>query len=98
MPEPDQVLRLFLAAEAFTALLLSGAFFGSIWPERSWPIRVICVGLAGVLAYVAAGQVKAFNLGVPFDAVSFFGLTVYTVLLTGLGWFIHRQRRTRRGR
>lgn len=94
----ELVLRGCLAVEAFLALLLSGAFFGTIWPERGWPTRVVCAGLFGVLVYVFAGQIKAFNLSIPFDGFSAVGLLAYTVLLTGFVWFVLRERRTRRGR
>lgn len=92
MLEPDHILRGILAFEALVALLLSGSFFGTIWPERGWPIRVVCVGLFGVLVYVFAGQIKAFNLGIPFDGFSLVGLIAYTVLLVGLIWHYRRGR------
>lgn len=98
MLEPDHILRGVLAFEALAALLLSGSFFGSIWPERGWPIRVICVGLFGVLVYVFVGQIKAFNLDIPFDGFSMVGLLAYSVLLSGFVWFTAREQRTRRGR
>lgn len=94
----DHILRGILAAASFSALLLSGSFFGSIWPERGWPTRIVIVGLGVVLLYVSAGQIKAFNLGIPFDGYSAIGLVGYVVLLVGLGWFITAQRRNRRGR
>ena len=96
MPDLDHLLRGILAAEAFAGLLLSSSFFGAIWPERTWPIRVVCIGLFGVLVYVFAGQIKAFNLGIPFDGFSALGLIAYSVLLVGLVWFVHE--RDRRGR
>jgi hypothetical protein len=97
MLELDHVLRGTLAGLALVTLLLSASFFGSIWPERGWPIRVVCVGLAGVLVYGLVGQFKALNLGIPFDAFSWVGLIAYTVLVVGLGWFV-RDRHHSRGR
>jgi hypothetical protein len=93
----DQLLRALLATLAFIALLLSGMFFGTIWPERGWPIKVVCIGLGLILLYLFAGQIKSFNLGIPFDGVSWLGLIGYTVLVFGLGWFIH-DRHPRRDR
>lgn len=98
MPELDHILRATLTLEAMIALLFAGHWFGSIWHERTWPIRVILIGLGGVMTYALAGQVKAFNLDIPFDAFSWLGLIAYTVLLTGFTWQRHRERRTRRGR
>lgn len=92
MPETDHILRGILALASLFALLLSGSFFGTIWPERGWPIRVVCVGLFGVLVYVLAGQIKAFNLGIPFDGFSAVGLIAYAVLLVGLAWHYRRGR------
>lgn len=96
--DTDHLLRGLLTFFAFASLLLAGGFFGSIAPERSWPIRVICLGLFGVMAYVTAGQFKAFNLEIPFDSVSWIGLISYSILLTGLAWFAVREQRTRRDR
>jgi hypothetical protein len=90
--DPDHLLRGILAAATFIAWLLSGSFFGSIWPERDWPVRLVCIGLFCVLGYVFAGQVKAFNLGIRFDGFSFGGLFAYTVLLVGLVWFVRNRR------
>lgn len=97
MLELDHVLRGILAAEAALVVLLSGTFFGSIWPERGWPIRTICVGLFKVLVYVFVAQIKAFNLDIPFDGFSAVGLISETILLAGLVWFV-RDHRDRRGR
>lgn len=96
MSDTDLVLRGVLTAQAILALLLVAGFFGTIWPERGWPTRVVILGLAGVMVYVLTGQVKAFNLGIPFDAFSLVGLVAYAVLLTGLTW--HWRQGTRRGR
>jgi hypothetical protein len=103
LPDVDVLLRAVLAGESLVAMLLAGHLLGSLWHERGWPVRVILVGALGVLAYVLAGQVKAYNLGIPFDAFSWIGLTAYAVLLSGLVWhFVHEQRRAarrnRRGR
>lgn len=94
----DEYLRAVLATQALAALLLSGSYFGSIWPERGKPAKVVIVGLVGVLIYVFAGQVKAFNYGIPFDAVSFFGSAAYAVLLAGFVWYLRRERHKRKGR
>lgn len=95
---PDTYLRGLLALDALVALLFAGAWFGTIWHDRTWPIRVVCIGFGGVLAYVLAGQAKAYNLGIPFDAYSWLGLIAYTVLLAGFTWHRSRERRSRRGR
>lgn len=96
MAETDHILRGILAAMTLAALLLSGSFFGTIWPERGWPIRVISCGLFGVLLYGFVIQIKAFNLGIPFDGYSFVGLVAYTILVAGLVWFIRDRNNHRR--
>lgn len=93
MIDPDHALRAVLFVEALVALMLSGVFFGHIYPERGWPIRIICAGLFVVLVYVFAGQVKAFNLGIPFDWFSAIGLVGYVILDVGLAWFALRKDR-----
>ncbi|GEP38900.1 hypothetical protein NPS01_25630 [Nocardioides psychrotolerans] len=98
MPELDHVLRAVLTFEAMLALLFAGHWVGSTWHERTWPIRVILIGIGLVMTYLLAGQFKAFNLGIPFDAFSWLGLIAYAVLLSGFTWQRHRERRTRRGR
>lgn len=95
--ELEHALRGVLAAEAAVVVLLFGSFFGAIWHERGWPIRVISMGLHAVLVYVFVAQIKAFNLDIPFDGYSVVGLAAETLLLTGLVWFV-RDRRYRRGR
>lgn len=97
MTDLDLTLRGILAVQAFAGLLLSASFFGSIWPERGWPTRVVIAGLFGVLVYVLAGQVKAYQLGVPVDGFTAVGIVAYTTLIGGQIWFIH-ERRNRRGR
>jgi hypothetical protein len=97
MTDHDHILRGLLTACALATLLMSGSFFGTIWPERGWPVRVVCGGLFGVLVYAFAGQIKAYNLGIPFDGFSWIGLIAYAVLAGGLAWFVY-DRRTNRGR
>lgn len=92
MTETDLVLRSVLTTLALAALFLSASFFGAIWPERGWPTRVVCIGLAGVLVYAFVGQIKAFNLAIPFDGFSWVGIVAYAVLVTGLAWFMHDRR------
>lgn len=92
----ELALRGLLSAEIFAVLILLGGWIGDLWPERGWAVRVVLIGAGSANTYVLAGQVKAFNLQVPFDAVSGFGLLAYTVLVVGLGWvFIERHRHPR---
>lgn len=97
MSDLELAVRAVLAFEAGLSLLMSGWFFGTIWPERTWPIRTIVAGLLGVLAYSLSGQIKAYNLQIPVDWVTALGVLAYAVLLVGLGWFMHHER-NRRGR
>lgn len=94
----DHTLRGILGFGAFVSVLLAARFFGAIWPERSAPIRMVCVGLFAVLVYVLAGQAKAFLYNIRFDWFSAVGLFAYMVLDAGLVWFHLRERRVRRGR
>jgi hypothetical protein len=89
----DHVLRGMLTAEVFVAVLLFGPFLGLLWHDRGWPIRVVLIGLEGMLLYVLAGQVKAFNLSIPFDGFSVVGAVASAVLDVGLVWSVHRERR-----
>ncbi len=95
--DADSLLRGLLAAEAFVAVLLAGQWLGSAWHDRGWPTRIILSGGIGILVYVLLGQVKAFNLDIPFDWFSVIGLGAYTVFLVGLIWHT-RERLLRRGR
>lgn len=97
MTDLDLALRGLLTVEAFVALFISASFFGTIWPERGRPTRVVIVGLGVILVYVFVGQFKAYRLHIPFDLFSMIGLVGYTVLLVGGSWFIH-ERRNRSGR
>lgn len=92
----EHAFRGFLALEVFVVLLLFGGWIGDLWHDRGWAVRTVLVGAAAANVYVLAGQVKAFNLGVPFDWVSGFGLLAYTALATGLIWvFVERHRHPR---
>lgn len=93
----DTVLRAVLAGEVLAGVLLFGPFLGLLWHERGWPIRVVLIGLWMVLLYALFGQAKAFNLGIPFDAVSALGAAAFAVLDVGLAWAVHRERRHGQG-
>lgn len=98
MLEADHLLRAALATETLAAVLLAFHWIGDTWHHRAWPARTILLGVLGALIYVMAGQVKAFNLNIPFDWVSAIGLAAYTVLLAGVAWHTARERHDRRGR
>ena len=78
-------------------LVLYGGFIGHMWRRLTWPLRVMGIG-AGLLGiYVLGGQVKAYQLDIPFDGYSVVGVVAYTVLIAGLLAFRHVERR-REGR
>jgi len=88
----DVVLRAILTAEVFASVMLFGPFLGLLWHERGWPIRVVLLGLHGMLVYVLAGQAKAFYLHIPYDLVSAGGALASAVLDVGLFWAVYRER------
>ncbi|EFQ84706.1 hypothetical protein HMPREF0063_10047 [Aeromicrobium marinum DSM 15272] len=73
-------MRLVLFVHAIVAVLLWAPFAATLWQMRPWYIRGVFVGLGGVLLYVLAGQAKAYDYAVPFDLVSWGGLTAMAVL------------------
>lgn len=94
----DQVLRGLLFAAALAAVLMYGLWAGPGWRERSWPMRLVIIGGGVLLIYVLAGQVKAFNLSIPFDAFSAVGLTGALIFDTGLTLQLkHQHSRHERG-
>lgn len=74
------MLRLVLFILCSGAVVQWAPFVRVLWPNRTWPIRGVLVSLGGVLLYVLAGQAKAYELGVPFDRVSWAGLLSMLVL------------------
>lgn len=101
---PDLVLRAVLSTEAFLVLVLAAHFVGPVWSSHhipkllKWPVRIVIVGAGGLLVYMLAGQYKAVDLKVPFDAFSMIGLVSYSVVLLGFALIIRHERRNRRGR
>lgn len=93
MTEVEISLRGVLFTLALVAVLASGPFVIALWPQRTWPVRVVLVGLAVLLIYILASQVKALSLDIPFDLFSWIGLVGITILDTGLLLALREQHR-----
>lgn len=81
-------LRGIMFVEGITAMLLYAWVAGTKLPAHGWSYRLTAVGFFGVLGYLSAGQVKAYRLQTPFDAVSYSGLTALSILVTGLTLYV----------
>lgn len=98
----EQILRGVLFVELILAVILFASVSRRLWfwprPHRlNGPIRTILVGSFGFLLYGCAGQAKAYDLGTPFDAVSWLGLVSVTIINLGaLAWLIRETEHGRR--
>lgn len=63
---------IFVAAIHYAMVVQPAAIRGG-W-RRGWSVKIMLVGGLMGLLYAFAGQFKAMVLGIPFDAVSWWGL------------------------
>lgn len=81
-------MRQLLAALIAGGLIGYGMYVGTRVKIADWPMRLVWLGLGGVLIYALAGQAKAISLHIPFDGFSWVGVVALVVLDTGLGWVL----------
>lgn len=90
------MMRTLMAADVAIAVFMFGIYIGTLFHEYSPGQRTTVIGFFGLAVYVLAGQNKAVQLHIPFDAYSWPGLASATVINIGLGWSLWERRPRKR--
>lgn len=86
-------LRWLLFIEALIACLTYAQLTGPLMFRKGWALRVTLTGFGGILLYVTAVQIKAYQRDSPFDFYSWLGLISVTIYDIGVMWFLWDRRR-----
>ncbi len=84
------MIRLALFVAFVIAVFMFAVVVGLVWHHRPWPTRTAYAGVFAILCYGLAGQIKAFIINIPVDAVSVAGLASVLLFDIGLAWVIAR--------